>query len=453
MRLERLRCFAPLLLATTLVAAPRHDALARNALQQPFSAYSIWNTPIGANAHYVPAGFDTTVWAGVDVEWWVVTAPGDPRRTIWNDLAGWSTHRCAGTNGPTDSTAFPDPVVVPDVSGGNTPNNCAAILQPDGRTLVQVNALARCAAAGPVYGVPTGVREDLYGLGVTGGHGGSLLSSIGGTLRMGELVSADSIRHALKLVAPCWKYAWPDSGGYRWPAAKSDDCTSHDCTATRYHGSNPAVRMGALVAIPWNTTEATFGLETEVGHKLFRALKSYGAYLVDDSGVGWGAFSLCMERGAREEAQSHFGYTVDTNDTTSPYFRDFLRLLRALNVVDNNAPGSIGGGGSLRAPRAADLVPPADAPMPTTAPFSLTVRGAPTAAGVLELEMSGPGGVPCDLTIFGIDGRRIETLHRGALEGGRLVVRWDASSLAPQVCFARLTSPQGTLVRRIIRLR
>jgi hypothetical protein len=345
-----------------------YGPLARDKYKQPFAADSPWNMPIGSNAVYAAASFpisrDYTV---IDVDYWVQTTAGDPEHEIINDQAYWSGPRCGATQLSGKVTRFPASLLVSDVQGGYKPNSAAAILQPDGRTIVQVNALARCTAGGPVYGVPF-PTVDIYGQGIPGGHGGSGLSSIGGTVRQGELLSG-TIRHALKVNIPCALYCSPASGpgggpGYRWPARNSDQhCGGEACG---YGGALGYLQMGSLLALPPALTSSTItapgtswaaGMETDIGRRLFYAFQNYGAYVVDDLVWNGTAYALHVESGARAEVLSATG--IDIDDATpacsgvcGAYWRDWHRIWLNLKVVTNNSATSVGGGGVPRVPLA-----------------------------------------------------------------------------------------------------
>src|SRR5256885_16134132 len=66
--------------------------------------------------------------------------------------------------------------------------------------------------------------EDLLGTGNSGAHGGSMLSSLGGVIRLGELVPGGTIRHALKVNLFGRDNYYTGSGSYRWPATTADGC-------------------------------------------------------------------------------------------------------------------------------------------------------------------------------------------------------------------------------------
>src|SRR5204863_5207214 len=114
--------------------------------------------------------------------------------------------------------------------------------------------------------------EDLYGTGETGSHGGSGLSALGGTVRLGELVPGGTIRHALKLNLDSANY-YSGFGGYRWPAVKSD------AGGAGYGGSIPEDRMGSLLAV--KPDFAIGSLESEPGKIVAQAFMDYGGYIVE----------------------------------------------------------------------------------------------------------------------------------------------------------------------------
>lgn len=337
--------FRWLVLALMLVAVP---VSARDAWQQPFSSTSPWNMPIGDRAVFVPAGFRPATWMTIDEELLFVTNANDPLRRLYAP-ADW-VKRCGGTSFQGTEIPLPDDLVIPDAEPGRTPNNCGAFLMPDGRTVVQANPLARCAPGGPIFGWAA-PNNDLYGDGIPGGHGGSGLSSLGGSIRRGELTGPNPIRHVLKVNIFGQKYLWkfPEGGeGFRWPAWRQDGC-SPDC----YGGTNPAVVMGSLLALR-SAVADTMSLETIPGRKIRDALRDYGAYVVDDT--AWDVYALCVEQGVRQEFRETYSLAIETQG--GPWFRDMMKIFAALSVVNNNSPTSIGGGGTPRRP----LLPPLPLP-------------------------------------------------------------------------------------------
>ncbi|MGB7444908.1 MAG: hypothetical protein WA919_27890 [Coleofasciculaceae cyanobacterium] len=326
----------------------------RDKHRWPFSCDSIWNMPIGSKAQYVPANISKAKWITPEVNYYIVTSNSD-RLVPWYVTQNWGVGRCQLGGAYLGQINVPDNLVVPDATENSTPNNAAAFLHPDGRTLIQMNPLTRCQAGGPVFGYPTPGEienyENIYGQGITGGQGGSGLSSIGGTIRLGELQpSAPPIHHTLKLLVRASQYLYKEPPGYRWPAVRADDYAFEQTSSVRYGGSNPNLVMGSLLAIPPSVIEASLGLTTVPGKKLFHALQDYGGYIVDDT--AWENHAIAVEKEVVEEFFSAYGYTFASN--SGAFYEDVNKLFQALHIVNNNGPNSIGGGGTPRQP----LAPP-----------------------------------------------------------------------------------------------
>jgi hypothetical protein len=306
--------------------------------------------PIGSEANYTPADIQKAPYYFADEEYFYKTKSTDPLRKVY--APGSWTKRCSGT-APSYSRDLhvPDDLIVKDATAVpySTPNNAATFLMPDGETLVQLEPLARCVSGGPLYGYHYTKDLNISGPGIGGSHFGSGLSAIGGSIRRGELTNSDPIRHALKVMIWGEKYLHyansSSTPGYRWPATSADAGAPN-----QYHGANPKLVMGALLAIPPKQTAASLGLETPAAKKLFRALQDYGAYVVDDS--GWDAHYFALEEGVRGEFRNTYGYKFGGNQ--GAFYEEVMKLFQALQIVDNNSSNSIGGGGKPRAP----LAPP-----------------------------------------------------------------------------------------------
>ena len=267
----------------------------------------------------------------------------------------WGPGRCTGTTPQQQAQWHPEAsqplnipydLIIPDATPTFTPNGSAQILKPDGHTLESFTTLTRCEKGGPLYGDWFG-EQDIYGDGIDGGHGASGMSSIGGTIRPGELFNDAPIGHALKMdVWGNWLHYNSSSPtpGRRWPARQADANAPN-----QYLGSNPALVMGSLLAIPPGVTAESLGLKSDVGKKIFQAMQDYGAYIVDDSGFDYNF--LCLDRDADQEYTQRTGYYFNDDPALEA---DFAKIITAVKVVDNNAPNSIGGGGTPRQP----LVPP-----------------------------------------------------------------------------------------------
>jgi hypothetical protein len=313
----------------------------------PFASDSIWNMPLGRNAVYRDADLQPARYTGSEVDYYFVTTEKDPI-VPWYNPGNWGVGRNTGKvlNG---YLRVPRTLIVPDATPVETPNNAVAFLQPDGQTLVQMTALTRTKIGGPIYGYTTPgypkTFENIYGSGITGGHGGSGLSSIGGTIRRGELLpSSANIKHALKINVQASRYLYNKAPGYRWPAIRADAYAFNPNSSARYGGSNSALVMGSLLAIPPAITAASLSLKTQPARKLLYALKYYGAYIADDT--AWESFAIATEKGVDQEFEQAYGYSFGAY--AGDFHDDINRLFGALQVVDNNGPQSIGGDGRRR---------------------------------------------------------------------------------------------------------
>ncbi|MEO1378380.1 MAG: hypothetical protein AAFW70_29750 [Cyanobacteria bacterium J06635_10] len=313
----------------------------RDKFSWPFLSTSIWNMPVGSNARYVKANIGKSKQAAADEEYFFQLKDKYPWRAVYAPGA-WGEGRCTGTKYMDIALPIPDDLIIPDATKKPhyTPNNASAFLMPDGRTLVQLSPLARCEKKGSIYGWRYH-NVDIYGEGIGGAHFGSGLSSIGGSIRKGELTNRKPIRHALKVVIWAKKYLFYDDKirGYRWPANRADNYA-----AERYGGTNHALVQGSLLAIPPKITKKSLNLQTPAGKKLFDALQNYGAYVVEDSSGD--AHYFAVEKGVTKEFRRKYGYDFKTR--SGKFYDDFMKLFQALYIVDNNSPNSIGGGGTPR---------------------------------------------------------------------------------------------------------
>jgi hypothetical protein len=319
----------------------------RDKWLQPFDSKSIWNMPIGSDAEYTPANIGKAGWVGVDQELFYRLKSDDPLQAVYAP-GSWTERSQPGGQYQGIDLPIPDNLIVEDCKPNETPNNASAFLMPDGDTLVQLNALTRPTVGSDIYGWRAS-DQDITGMGIYGGHGGSGLSSIGGSIRQGELINETPIQHALKVNIWSEKYlAYNDdrTPGYRWPADRADSYA-----ADRYKGDNSELEMGALLAIDPDCTAESLGLKTPAGIKLFEALQDYGAYVVDDS--AWDANYWVCEQGVEQEFAKTYGYGM--SESSGLFYEDSNQLFQALNVVTNNNSDSIGGGGIPLQPLAPPL--------------------------------------------------------------------------------------------------
>lgn len=349
--------------AVTPAAAVTAAATAgRDPMKQPFASNSIWNMPIGSNAQYVaanisgnPAGNKYAGMPGIDDEKIFMT-PTAPLTNLNTSNAAWSgKNRCSATGGLLVKVPMPSTYVVPN----STQNNSAAFLMSDKRTVVQTQPLTRCSAGAPGTSMTKLTNVDLYGPGITGAHGGSGLSAIGGSIRMGEMRpgTTEGPRHALKVNVYAKEVLYKcttRANCFRWPATNSDSYAV-GWYGTAKNNQNSAVKMGSLLAIPYSKTIASLALETAAAKQLAWTLQNYGAYIVDD--VYAPGFALNAEDGPagskRAEFKKDWGFdmTGKAGDNTA-WVRDVKKIVQALAVVNNNSSTNIGGGGTPRQPLA-----------------------------------------------------------------------------------------------------
>lgn len=330
--------------------------------------------PIGDRAVYVPAGLtkvpggdEYMELSGPDREY-IFLDPKAPMTEIHGNTVGWDRgDRCVPQAGVLTTVPIPADYIVPN----GARNNAAAFLMPDGRTIRQSQPFTRCQAGGvatSLVATPDFPEVDLYGDGIEGAHGGSGLSAIGGSMRVGELRPGSSgPRHVLKLnVRGREALSMCDNvdACHRWPATKSDAHAADPRTGYgRESGNtNSAMRMGALLAIPANVPLGSLELETEPAKQMAWTLQNYGAYIVDDS---WGGYEWSIEESPSgsflQQFDKDYGFAFDDFNwavADTAWSRDLQRLYTALFVVNNNGPSSIGGGGTPRQPLAPPIGPP-----------------------------------------------------------------------------------------------
>ena len=341
------------------LGSTRSSPSARDPLLRPFASTSIWNMPIGDGARLVPARIEASKQIGNFAEEEIIVLdPDAPLVDLLESDADWDRSRDRCTPEPTRVVIDRVPIptgFVNEPKLGTTDDDAAAILRPDGRTVHQSQPVVRCA-----NGVATShyrfADADLYGDGIAGAHGGSGLSALGGTIRLGELVPRGAIRHALKIVIQPRYYHYDRTSttpGYRWPATTADGHAS-----VTYTGSEPAMKMGSLLALPGNFDIRT--LRTGPARIIARAAKNYGIYVVDSA--GFDSYSLAIEWSPKgrvlDEFQRTWGMPFVQEDLTHPWSRDLATIVTHLAVVANNAPETIGGGGRPRVRIAPPLADP-----------------------------------------------------------------------------------------------
>ncbi|GLZ48515.1 hypothetical protein Acsp06_47000 [Actinomycetospora sp. NBRC 106375] len=306
----------PLVTATSTAVAAPSGSSTRDVYQRPFAWNSVWNLPLARSAQYKP--FDAKfgdMYADVEN---ISVDPQAPPREL---------------NGEPGGRVLVDPELAADGSW----NNCSTLLAdtPDRMTVVQGQPMTLEAGGDPSW--DHGWKpQSLTGDGIEGCHGGSGMSGIGGTIREGELSGAAPLQHALKFSLPCTTSCSTEGGGFRWPAVKADSGYEG-----KYGGADPEVRMGSLLALPADTDLS--GITEPDVRKVAEALKTYGGYVVDETG-GAPSGSFDVQSTALDEFPNISS-------------EQMLDMLKKLAVVTNSAPATPGGG-ALGTPRLAGCAGP-----------------------------------------------------------------------------------------------
>ncbi len=354
-------------LALLALAAPAAAAPGRDPSVQPFDATSLWNTSIGRDARYVPAGLQTPA-VGLDLVTVAAVGAGDP-------VAPVLSPDCSIAGKP---RRMPASLALPSTSASQT----LAVVGRDGRTVDTWTAARRCGTS--VGGRYAG-RTRLDGDGVPVGGSVAGLPGIGGALRQDEVTGKVPVRHALAVLVPARRLA----AGPAWPAVRSDGTR-----ATPRSGGT--IRLGALVALP-PAVAARLPVTSPAGRVLVAALRDHGAYV-----AGVTQTDTVRLRAVRPTAGAPADVLAD-----SRLQGELRAAVAALAVVADNAPGSVGGRGERRAPPAAPLqfgqapspaASPRPSPSPSRSPLPASASapasaGAPVAAAPVAQD-DRPGQAP-----------------------------------------------------------
>lgn len=318
----RTRCVAVALLGALTGAACATSTCASDAAAReqsgelrdpalwPFASDSPWNTPLGTDA--------------------VFATSEDPRAHALRDVGPDAWVNAGKYSQPVSRAQLDDPVRTikrpghPKVSfripidarpASGTDANLN-VIDPTGRWIDEL-WLAKPTDFG--FKVGSRVRNDTRGSGVGKGGGRAYGgSAIGGLIRAWEL-NAGQIRHALALGITAGQLG----RGPIWPATLEDADAS-----SSYSGTIP---MGTLVALPPDVGISDLGLTSD-GIVLARALRDFGAYVVDRSG----SVSLYAEP------------SLEGTPALREMRQAWSKLRPLLNIVNDNGPRSVGGSGRRR---------------------------------------------------------------------------------------------------------
>lgn len=336
-----LACVSPKVMAYSFEVTTAPST--RQILLWPFADYSIWNLPVGANANYAPANMyltsTTQVQPDPDV---LLLNNANPMKNLTFSSAAWTGASRCNSSSPVrvvQTAPFPPDFIVPD--DGN--NYSGAILMPDNFTIYQNQPICHCNP-GTSTDVTTFVKFPSVNIttdGRLGAHGGSSLSSIGGTLRLGELIPdalgiVHPVRHALKSELWAVKNYWRGNSStcYRWPAANCDGYFA-DGSSDQYNGTNPLLGPGSLLALAPSINISNMGLTTVPGRALAWTLQNYGTYLCDDT--YWNAISITTELSPDGNYKDQFytAYGLAFNSNWNAWAVDVRLIFSQLSIITN----------------------------------------------------------------------------------------------------------------------
>ena len=330
------------------------SAASRSPYSWPFSWDSIWNMPISSAASYTWAGIKSSAtYENVGAVDYDSVSPSFPVVTLENARLG------SGGTGPVSVSGDPA------MSEGGEWNTCSAFLGTDGVTVYQGQTTELSAGGNPYFG---GVADftwapvSIEGTGITGCHGGSGLSGLGGTLTLADLTQSGPITHALKVALDGYINYSTANGGFRWPAVNADGGYNDSSSGNYYGGSNPNVEEGSLLALPRSISPSSFSNPTVA--RLAQAMQDYGVYIVDTTATGTQDLSALITN--YNSSSTLVSDICGSSCSPSNYFSSQLdTLFQDLDVITNNTPSTPGGGavGTSRcAPYAPEFSDGSDAP-------------------------------------------------------------------------------------------
>ncbi len=306
----------------------------RDPVSWPFAADSPWNTPIGSGAQFAavqPGGLDLTT--GIMVVSARLSHPIFRETTTDAPVELLLT----GQSAPLATLRLPDAALAATVTSRNL-----HLIAADGFTLYEVFGAQR--STGRVLTGNNIKRHDLRGSGVPPDFAsakGSGLTPFAGSLTRAELNGP--IRRVIGFVAPLEAIAAKADGtAHVWPAGRSP---ANNPALPSKMAARGNVHLGSLLAIPASVDLATLGVGSSgPAFEIARALQDYGIYVKDAFDGEW--FTEWHQAGG-----PHLIICADFDSPADlpPNLRAQLALvIRHLQVVVNNGPQTIGGGGQPR---------------------------------------------------------------------------------------------------------
>jgi Trefoil (P-type) domain len=290
---------------------------------------------------YYPGGRPPRWGIHNDMDIVAISTIDDPM-TDWISQGDWNQDaKCAITGKVVTQIPLPVNLSI-GCEGGN---NAMGLLLPDNRTLIQMQPAYRdILPNSPLLAqyqkgcpVPFPWIIDILSDSPYGAHGGSGLSSIGGTIRSKELsASSPPIRHALKIELFAHDYYFsngtyaPYNECFRWPALGCDGYAHNINSPLQYNGSKSGLQPGTLLAIP---PTKNVSVQSIPAARIRDALIMYGGYIVDDTASDSAA--ICMEKSVERELFEEYGIELPAYLGT-PFYNDLVTIFQSLAIVVNN---------------------------------------------------------------------------------------------------------------------
>jgi hypothetical protein len=305
---------------------PVEPAGTRDPWLQPYSSYSVWNTSIGSTAQW-------SVQSDADVI--------DLHHSGYYINAGmWSypfyqgaTDQAQASFTVTDNT-YPIPNVMLNLPAGASPSypvqggdHHMVVYSPDKKSIYH---FFNCNTVSGGFGCGQSQMDNACGEAL-GGYGWGA-----GVIRAWEL-QAGTINHVLRYALPTslTKAGTTWTSGLAWPAMRSD-----------YSGPNGLytghVLYGTTIGLPGGLNINSMGL-TPSGLALAAALQNYGAIQRDTGGTGGLTFYA-------EQSTENMSQLADMRN-------DLAKIVPHLEIIRNNSPTSVQGGGTRRKPLLPGLDP------------------------------------------------------------------------------------------------
>ncbi len=295
--------------------------------------------PIGDRAVYVPANLPPQQQVQPEEDILLLETTGPKVHVVYNGTTWRGPSRYPGTVNMNrilvNYARIPNDFVVLD----KNMNYACAILMEDGVTVKQNQPFSRFPGADFATSAYVYPEDNLItGDGIKGAHGGSGMSSIGGTIRLGELLpNAPPIRHALKVTI--WaEYLYYD-------AETKGSLGRHGKRQLRrkkLQRHQKPLRMGSLLASRQKRDIASLGLQLEASVGSPRHCELTARIL-------WTTRSLSLRHCGRARPRvasprSSRKLTASPLDQDRTVGDDMRKVFTSLRL-DNKLPESIGGGG------------------------------------------------------------------------------------------------------------